>query len=134
MKNSRIWITAGAALALAACSEPPPPEEIVAERAQARWDALIDSDVEASYRYESPGYRARNKVTDHAVRLSRRQVTWREAVVRGVECGEDRCTAEVVVSYSADGAPGVLSGMRGERPVEEVWIQIDGQWWHADPD
>ncbi|HMB40230.1 MAG TPA: hypothetical protein VKO85_14215, partial [Wenzhouxiangellaceae bacterium] len=77
MKISNISLILGMAFLLAACSEPPrAPEEIVAERAQARWDAVIAGDPESSYEYQTPGYREKTSVMDHVIRYSRRQITW----------------------------------------------------------
>jgi len=134
MNIRRLCCITGFVFLLAACSEPPrSPEEIVTERAQARWDAVIDRDPESSYEYQTPGYREKVSVTDHAVRFSRRQITWTAADVLGAECAEDRCTVEIMIGYRADGAPGVLSGLEGSRPIEETWILIENEWWYTDP-
>jgi len=134
MKISNLFCIIGLAFVLLACSEPPrSPAEIVAERAQARWDAVIDRDPESSYEYQTPGYREKASVMDHAIRFSRRQITWAAADVLGAECIEDRCNVEVMVTYRADGAPGVLSGLEGSRAIEETWILIENEWWYTDP-
>lgn len=126
----------GTVVLLAACgeSEPPrEPSEIVTERAQARWDAVIAGDPESSYEYQTPGYREKTSVMDHVIRYSRRQITWLAADVLEAECTQDRCDVEIMVAYRADGAPGVLSGLEGSRPVEETWIRIDNRWWFVNP-
>jgi len=38
-----------------------------------------------------------------------------------------------MVTYRADGAPGVLSGLEGSRAIEETWILIENEWWYTDP-
>lgn len=132
MKAVNLMMVIGMTALLAACSEPPrPPEEIVAERAQARWDALIAGDPASAYEYRTPGYREKASVTDHAVQYSRRGVTWTASEVRDVECAEARCEVEISIAYRADGAPGVLSGMEGRRSIKEIWLQIDGEWWYS---
>lgn len=135
MKISKLYYMLGVGVLLTACGEPPrTTEEIVAERAQARWDALIAQDPETAYQYQTPGYREKTSNMDHAIQYSRRQITWTSADVLEVECADRRCDLEISIAYRADGAPGVLSGMAGRRPVEEIWLQIDGEWWYSDPE
>ena len=52
-------VVAGA-LALAGCAalQPKTPEEIVTQRVEARWDALIKGDFPAAWAYTQPAYRA----------------------------------------------------------------------------
>lgn len=121
------------ALLLAACAPPPSAEEIVAERAQARWDALVKTDFEASYDFHTPGYRAETTRIEHIVGLSRRKINWISAQVQSVSCEEARCQVETRVGYRADGAPGVMAGLENERPVREIWVRIDDQWWYSGP-
>ena len=122
------------ALFLTACAPPPPAaQETVTERAQLRWDALVGMDFEGSYDFHTPGYRAETTRTEHVVGLSRRKINWIAAEVTSVECDETRCEVETMVTYRADGAPGVMSGMENSRPVREIWVRIDDQWWYSAP-
>ncbi len=120
------------AMMLTACSPPPTDEEVVAERSQARWDALVTNDFEGSYAYQSPAYRQETTPTEHIVGLSRRRITWTSAEVTDVACDEGRCEVTINVGYRADGAPGALSGMENARPVREIWVRLDDQWWYSD--
>src|SRR6186997_165821 len=56
------------AITLGGCAATAPrsAEVIVKERAQARWDALVKSDINAAYGYLSPGSRAVTSVFDYA--------------------------------------------------------------------
>ena len=132
MTQAKLILTAVLALLVAACAPPPSDEEIVTQRAQERWDALVDSDFENSYKYHSPGYREEITTTEHIVGLSRRKITWVDAKIVGVDCEEGRCEVESSVTYSADGAPGVLAGIRNTRTVREIWVRLDDQWWYSE--
>ena len=59
-------------LLLPACSilDTRTPEEIIAERAQARLDTLRARDFEASYQYTTPGYRSTENVGQYGTRYS----------------------------------------------------------------
>jgi hypothetical protein len=120
---------------LAACSQEPPPapDEIVAERAKARWEAMVARDFEAAWQYYSPGFREQMAAADFAVEMSRRPVRWTASEILEVTCADDepKCTVRARVNYDApSGLPGVgrLSSRSG---VTETWLQIGDQWWYS---
>jgi len=124
------WIF-GMTFALAACSEPRPPEEIVSERAQARWDALVARDYEKAWEYYSPGFRAENSADLFAAEISRRPVKWTAAEVLESQCAVKRCEVTTEVTYTVPRAPGQLADMGGRRDLTETWIEIDADWWYS---
>lgn len=131
MLHKTLILIAGAAV-LAACTPAEPPRdvtEIVAERAQARWDAVIAGEHESAYAYYTPGYREQTSAIDYTIEMRGRPVQWMDADVGEVACEDDRCTVVTEVEYRVPSAPAQLSGMGSRRPVEETWIRIDGNWW-----
>lgn len=122
-----------AAILLAACADNRPAEEIVAERAQARWDALVARDFAAAYEYYTPGYRETTTAEAFSAEMSIRSVKWTAAEVFGIECEADapRCEVRTRLKYSAPGAiPGVGS-IESSSGVRETWIQIGRKWWYS---
>ena len=133
MDRVLIALAALMSLMLVGCSQPPPDdEEVVAQRSQERWDALVASDFESAYTYRSPAYREETSEIEHIVGLSRRRIVWISADVTAVECEEARCEVTVSVGYRADGAPGQMAGMENVRPVREIWVRLEDQWWYSD--
>jgi len=132
MKLTKLSLILGAAALLAACGDPRPPEEIVAERAQARWDALISREFETAWDYYTPGFREHTDSRDYDVEMRGRAVVWTDAEVVSAECEEDRCEVSVQVAYRIPHAPAQLSGMESSRRINETWIGIDRQWWYAE--
>ena len=130
-KNSSLLIVIAAMALLAACGDNRPPEEIVAERAQARWDAMVDRDFEKVWEFYSPGFREQSSKSAFAADYARRPMRWDSARVVSVDCQERRCETEFEVSYTVTGGPGTLAGMENTRSVDNVWIEIDGQWWYS---
>ena len=73
-------LLATATLALAACAglQPKTPEDVVRERSEARWDALIKRDFDKAWEYTQPAYRAlvgqkaASIVVDEQVQLAHR--------------------------------------------------------------
>ncbi|MCA1778105.1 MAG: hypothetical protein LC637_01605 [Xanthomonadaceae bacterium] len=116
---------------LAACTQndPRPPEEIVAERAQARWDALIEKTFQDAWQFHTPAYRERTPPDDFEQDLKRRPVQWISAEVQSVSCEADSCEANVLVGYRVPVAPAGMSNMGMRRPITERWIEVDGGWW-----
>ncbi len=116
------------ALMLAAC-QPQEPSETVEDRAQARWDLLLERDFEAAWEYMTPGYRETTNRYDYARDMAGRPLRWLSAEVVAKDCQEDLCKISILVGYRAVGAPAGMGQMRLSREIEETWIRLDGAWW-----
>ena len=117
------------AAALAGCAAQPEAreqkprgaEEIVAERAQAKWNALIADKLSEAYKLYSPSSREVMSYEDF-VRSIRRGF-WKTAKVEKVTCeSADACEVQVAIEYS-------YKGSLIKTPVSETWIRRDGTWW-----
>jgi hypothetical protein len=106
-------------------SGPETPEEIVAERAQARWDALIAGQWETAYSFASPGYRSLVDV-DGFRRRQGGQIWVSGTTVRKVECDGDVCEAMVRLKYNP---PMPQFGTELETDYKERWVLDDSTWW-----
>ena len=131
MKNSSLLTAVAATALLVACGDNRPPEEIVAERAQARWNALVASEFERAWEYYAPGFREQNSAGAFAAEMARRPIQWENAKVVGAECNENRCEVEITVDYEVTKAPGQLSGFQSTRTVTDIWINVNREWWYA---
>jgi hypothetical protein len=136
MRYSILILLAVSGLLLSACTPSEPPAEamqtdgdVVMERAQARWDALIAGDHETGYGYYTPGFREQMPLVDFTIDLRSRPIQWVAAQVVSADCDGDRCTVETEVEYRVPSAPAQMSGMGNRRPIEETWIRIDDAWW-----
>ena len=108
----------------------PAPEEVVAERAQERMDALVAGDYERVYGFETPGFRETVSLEDYLDERSGR-ITYADGRVREVRCEQTVCVAEVAVSYrfrSVRGRASVAEPVT--RISEQRWVQSGDQWWH----
>lgn len=109
--------------ALAACAavNVRPAEEIVKERAQARWNAMVQGDTKAAYAYFSPGTRATMTMADFVAGI--RIGFWKAVTVTKVECGApDRCDVHTAIEYE-------YQGTRVKTPSREIWIREGSDWW-----
>jgi hypothetical protein len=120
-----------AVVLLSACATTPTasPEDIVKERAQARWDALLDGDFATAYSYYSPGYRSAMTVVDFEIGIRMRKVQYRTAEYQGHSCEKNVCTVRFKVGYQvAKPVPG-LSDWESVGMVSEQWIKSNSEWW-----
>jgi hypothetical protein len=100
-------------------------QAVVAERAKARWQALIKGEFEKAYQFSSEA--SRQAVTLDRFRDRARMVNFREAEVQRVECAGDSCKVDVFVTYDHRRIKGV--GF----PTTETWIIEGGNAWYIDP-
>jgi len=132
--NSHRWLRAAAAgifMAVAAgCASigagSRPAEQVVLERAQARWNALVDRDFAAAYTYLTAGYRAVVPLAAY-----RRQTTgpaqWEGAKAHSAKCEAARCIVAVEITFRI-GLPGHADRVQSSF-VDETWVLEDGQWF-----
>jgi hypothetical protein len=99
------------------------PEEVVHERAQQRWDALLSGDIERAYGFITPAYRATRSLALYRARFGA-AVQWNDATVQSVECEAERCRVVVNLSYRL-----IRQRMENTRPMDEVWVFSEGNWW-----
>ena len=112
-----------AALAGCAAMGGGPPEQVVKERAQARWNALLSGDYKAAYAYMSPGSRA--VLSESAYIGSLGTGFWKSAQVNTVTCREDKvCDVGTTIEYEHQ-------GHRIRTPLRESWIRDGGEWWYV---
>lgn len=98
------------------------PEDVVKERAQARWDDLVRGDYHAAYRYLSPGSRQVRSEQDYVNSL--RPGFWKSAKVDQVKCEAARCEVDATIEYE-------FQGQRTKSPLRETWIREGSDWWYV---
>jgi hypothetical protein len=116
---------AAVAIAVAGCATITgrPPEAVVKERSQARWDALVNGNFEAAYGYLSPGSRAVQSQADYVTSLGKG--FWKSAKVDKVMCqSEQACDVELTIEYE-------FRGHRTKTPLRETWVREGSEWWYV---
>lgn len=113
------------AVAFSGCAaiKPRSAEEIVKQRSQARWDALVKGDVANAYTFFSPGSRAVLSADDYAASV--RKGFWKSATVDRVVCETaETCLAQATIEYE-------FQGKRIKTPLRETWIREGSDWWYV---
>lgn len=118
---------------LSGCASTPgaSPEQIVAQRAQERWDHLLKLEFSKAYTYLSPAERAVTSEENYVQRFGR-GATWVSAKAGAASCETaERCTVKVNLETQV-----VARGFKD--PIKtnptEIWVLENGQWWfHKNP-
>lgn len=95
----------------------------VTERAKARWQAVIDGEVEKAYGYLSPGSKAVTTFDNYRARA--RLSGFRAADIESVACETEACKVKVRVVLDHR----LMTGLTV--PVEETWVLENGQYWYV---
>ncbi len=119
----------GALLLLAACATIVPTEQLIEQRATARWDAILSGNLEDAYAYLSPGYRSSVSSVQYQRSILLKTVRWTGAEYIESDCVETTCKVKISLDYTVYAAiPGVKSYSRS-KVIEESWLQLDGSWY-----
>lgn len=135
-RRALAWCMTGAIALLSGCATTgtSSPQEQVEQRAQQRWDLVLDDDLNAAYAYFTPGYRSGMSSNAWQRTMLARRVAVTAAEVTGSECDEDTCEVSVLAGYSVHGAVPGVDRYDGETTVTEDWLRVDGQWFYLPED
>jgi len=114
---------AGCATVLTASAPPEAKQKVVAERAEARWQALIKGDLNAAYTYLSEGSKATTPLAAYKANI--KPGLWRGAKVDKVECEAEVCKVTMLITYDTPRMKGI------ETPLPESWIIEKGSAWYV---
>lgn len=104
------------------------PEELVAQRAQERWDALIARNFSKAYGYLQPQYRKDNTLEKYVARFGDAGA-WKAVQIHETTCEPERCTVRVRLT-SANYVPNFAKAMPEITSYfDEIWVREDGRWW-----
>lgn len=98
-------------------------ESTVLERAQERWDRLVEGDIGSAYEFTSPAYRTRTPLQRFRAQFGN-DLRWTEAEVTDAQCEGERCEVNVDVTYSLP-----REGITHTRAISETWILAEDEWW-----
>jgi hypothetical protein len=123
-------------IGLSACattSETPPPaaapttpeakSALVTQRVMSRWDDLIKDDLDAAYKYMSPG--SREATSLDRFKANTRRNAFRAIKIETVSCEGDACLVRLQLTYDHPKMKGITT------PVVESWIIDAGQAWYV---
>lgn len=122
-------VTSCSLLLLSACATTARTENVIEERAMARWETLLSGDLAAAWEYLSPGYRSSVSSEQYRQSVLIKRVKWTGARYIESDCIETTCKVKISIDYALYGAiPGVQS-FTGTQAIEESWLLVDGKWY-----
>lgn len=121
------WLALGVGLAgcagISADSSPEAKQKLVAERAEARWQALLKGDVDGAYQYLSAGSKAATSLPLYKAKI--KPGLWRKAKVDKVDCDAELCKVQMTITYDYRNMKGI------ETLLPETWIIENGSAWYV---
>jgi hypothetical protein len=98
-------------------------ESVVAERAKARWQALIKRNYQEAYGFFSPASKETTSLTAYQAKIA--AINYRSVNIDKVECAAEVCTVKLTLTY--DYPPAKAKDV--VTPLDENWIIDKGQAW-----
>jgi hypothetical protein len=107
------------------------PEEVVRQRINERWSALIDGRLETAYTYETPEYRELYTFAKFRKKINGVGV-WRKVEIERLSCELKKCVATVLIHVTIKFGVG-FDSVESSGRSEEHWVQSSetGQWFHV---
>jgi predicted small secreted protein len=96
---------------------------LVAERINARWNALIKGDLDQAYTFMSAGSQEAMPLTLYKEKI--KPGTWRAVKIDGMQCEAEICQARMTLTYDHRMMKGI------QTPFEETWILEKGNAWYV---
>ena len=104
-------------------ASPEDKEKLVAQRAEARWQALIKGDLDTAYTFLSPGSKAATSLALYKGKV--KPGIWRQARASSVKCEGDVCNVTITIVYDVKRMKGI------ETQLAENWIIENGTPWYV---
>lgn len=124
----------GVSILVSACATAPTANEIIAQRAQARWDTLFSGDLNGAYQYFSPAYRSSVSSIQFQRRVLTQKVIWTGAEYIDSDCSDVSCKVKILLKFSVIGAVPGVPRFDSQQEVVENWVKSEGQWWFVPED
>ena len=122
-------LTSCSLLLLSACATTARTENVIEERAMARWEAVLSGDFAAAYEYLSPGYRSSVSAAQYERSILQKRIKWVSARYIKSECTETSCKVKISIGYTASNALAGVKIFHGAGDIEESWLRLDGHWY-----
>lgn len=106
------------------------PEQIVRQRVNERWDALIEGRLETAYTYETPEYRELYSFPEYRNTIYG-VGSWRKMEIEDIDCVDDKCVANIRIYVNIEFGKS-FGTIATDALTSQNWIKnsTSGQWYH----
>ena len=126
------WGLLSLVLMIGGCAELVPinPQEVVRQRVNERWKALIEGRLETAYSYETPEYRELYSFMDYKDTIHG-VGSWKKVDIEDIECAEEKCVASIIIYAKIHLGMG-FEDVESDARAKENWMHHStaGQWYH----
>ncbi len=98
-------------------------QALVAQRVNARWNALIKGDLERAYTFMSAGSQATVPIEVYKAKL--KPGKWRAVKINSMDCDAEICQVNMTLTYDHTMMKGI------QTPFQETWILEKGTAWYV---
>lgn len=134
-KTTLLSACVAGALLLGACKPTMQSPDTIADRAEKRWQLIIDNKTAQAYDYFTPGYRQVVKREEYEFDVTDRPITWLSIAHRETSCeSELRCTVVLELEYKTNiPLRGVTQEIKTKKYQRETWLRADDGRWYFMP-
>ena len=103
--------------------------DVVKQRAEQRWNYLIEKKAEKAYEYLTPGYRKTKSLQQYVGEKTAVALRWQGVAVSKADCKEDVCDVFVSIDYEVSLPNSGGKPISTFAPMQEKWVKVGKQWY-----
>ena len=133
MMNKFKWAMLLAVLIISGCEK----AENLESSVNSRWSGITGQNLEKSYNYFSPGYKATETIESYKLRIATAQINlrWKKGQFVSADCEEETvCKVKVLLDYEYTFPKRSLGGVEVQTNLFENWIKLDNKWYFVPKD
>jgi hypothetical protein len=141
MSRFRIYPAVLLCLLLAACASPGTrgtssalQSATAAERAKARWTAIVEGRLDAAYEFLTPGARSTQSREEYVEQQAVKPVHYKSVTATAESCEADSCIVTADLEYEVRIPLAGVGAQTIAASVDERWIRLDGTWYFLPDD
>lgn len=105
--------------------------EVLRQRAQDRWGAMIDRNFHRAYEYCSPAYRALFSPKQFAAKFGLTKLAWESVTVHTIHKESDVAAKVEIQLFAKAYVPDTEQSLPVSTIFSESWVRSEDQWWYV---
>lgn len=105
--------------------------DVLMQRAQDRWGAMIDRNFYRAYEYCSPAYRALFSPKQFAAKFGSTKLEWESVTVDAIKKEGDAAAKVDIKLFAKAYVPDIEQPLPVSTVFSESWVRSEDQWWYV---